>query len=33
MTDTKTPRKFFEFVQSVTRVVYDVSVTSALNVN
>ena len=26
-------RKFFEFVQSVTRVVYDVSVTSALNVN
>ena len=26
-------RKFFEFVQSVTRVVYDISVTSALNIN
>ncbi len=26
-------RKFFEFVQSVTRVVYDVSVTSAINVD
>lgn len=26
-------RKFFEFVQTVTRVVYDVSVTSALNVD
>lgn len=26
-------RKFFEFVQSLTRVVYDISVTSALNVN
>lgn len=26
-------RKFFEFVQSVTRVVYDVSVTSSLNVD
>jgi polysaccharide export outer membrane protein len=26
-------RKFFEFVQSVTRVIYDVSVTSAINVD
>lgn len=26
-------RKFFEFVQSITRVVYDISVTSALNVD
>lgn len=26
-------RKFFEFVQSITRVVYDVSVTSTLNLN
>ena len=26
-------RKFFEFVQSVTRVVYDVSVTSAINID
>ena len=26
-------RKFFDFVQSMTRVVYDISVTSALNVN
>lgn len=26
-------RKFFEFVQSITRVIYDVSVTSAINVN
>ena len=26
-------RKFFEFVQSITRVVYDISVTSALNID
>jgi len=26
-------RKFFEFVQSITRVVYDVSVTSTLNLD
>ena len=26
-------RKFFEFVQSITRVIYDVSVTSAINVD
>ena len=26
-------RKFFDFVQSITRVVYDVSVTSALSVD
>lgn len=26
-------RKFFEFVQTVTRVIYDVSVTSAINVD
>ncbi|HUH24496.1 MAG TPA: polysaccharide export protein, partial [Brevundimonas sp.] len=26
-------RKFFEFVQSVTRVIYDVSVTSAINID
>ena len=26
-------RKFFEFVQTVTRVVYDVSVTSAVNID
>lgn len=31
--DSAEARKFFEFVQSITRVIYDVSVTSALNVN
>ena len=30
---TAEARKFFEFVQSITRVVYDISVTSALNIN
>ncbi len=31
--DSAEARKFFEFVQSITRVIYDVSVTSALNVD
>lgn len=30
---TAEARKFFEFVQSITRVVYDISVTSALNID